>query len=374
MSLINLKCLNCGAELKGDAANKVMRCPHCSSVFQVESAANYYNNTYQTNNYINASVVNLNGANAASLIRRGFIILEDGEFSKAEKLFNDALDLEPENGEGYLGLLLVKLRVKTKEELGDEYSSFADLPEYNKVVRFGDENTKNYLNDCLNKIADRRNKEKYDYASSLLRYGSTELTEKAKTLFTQLGDYSDSAERVKQCEQTLQGFKKKRNVKAIVCVAIALVLLLIIIVSCSVNAGSSSGLMFRINDDYGYTVYATSDFSGRNVKIPSTHNGREVTEIGENAFKNCKSIKKVTIPDSVDYIGKSAFYGCRNLESVKFKGSGWWKCYASGVRYDYNDYGYTRVSVSDKGENADYLTITYSDCEWVRGVKYGYVG
>lgn len=366
MSLINLKCLNCGAELKGDAANKVMRCPHCSSVFQVESAANYYNNTYQTNNYINASVVNLNGANAANLIRRGFIILEDGEFSKAEKLFNDALDLEPENGEGYLGLLLVKLRVKTKEELGDEYSSFADLPEYNKVVRFGDENTKNYLNDCLNKIADRRNKEKYDYASSLLRYGSTELTEKAKTLFTQLGDYSDSAERVKQCEQMLQGFKKKRNVKAIVCVAIALVLLLIIIVSCSVNAGSSSGLSYRFNGEDGYTVYVTSTFSGSKVQIPSTHNGRDVTEIAENAFKDCKKLKKVIIPDTVEYVGKNAFYGCGNLESVQFKGGGTWKCVAKVG----NNYDVEYIAVSDKDKNAKYLTSFYNEYEWYRYGNY----
>ena len=255
MSLVNLKCLNCGAELKGDANNKVMRCPHCGSVFQVESAANYYNNTYQTNNYINASVVNLNGTNAANLIRRGFIILEDGEFQKAEKLFNDALDIEPENGEGYLGLLLVKLRIKTKEELGDEYSSFEELPEYKKVVRFGDDNVKAFLSDCLAKIADRRNKEKYDYAASLLRYNSSELTEKAERLFLELGEYADSPARVQECRDRLNNIKKKSYIKLIAWLAAEFILLLIIIVSCSVNEGSKDG---SINSDEANSVCAVS--------------------------------------------------------------------------------------------------------------------
>ena len=369
MSLINLKCPNCGAELRGDGANKVMRCPHCSSVFQVESAANYYNNTYQTNNYINAEVVNLNGATAANLIRRGFIVLEDGEFSRAEKLFNDALDMEPENGDGYLGLLLVKLKVKNKEALSGEYSSFEDLPEYNKVLRFGSDDVKAFLSDCIAKINDRRNKEKYDYADSLLKFKSEELTLKAARLFNELGDYGDSPARVQECKDLLQGLKKKKNVLAIACLAAAFMLLLIIIISCSVNSGSDSGLYYRLNSNDTYTVYVTNSFSGTNVKIPSEHNGRDVTEIAENAFKNCKKLKKITIPDTVDYIGKNAFEGCRDLESVKFKGGGSWKCVGEGTSISS---AVVTLKVSNKDKNADYLTLTYSDYEWYRYSNFNY--
>lgn len=44
----------------------------------------------------------------------------------------------------------------------------------------------------------------------------------------------------------------------------------------------------------------------------------DVTEIGENAFKNCNTLTGITIPESVTGIGESAFQGCSNLTSISF--------------------------------------------------------
>ena len=52
------------------------------------------------------------------------------------------------------------------------------------------------------------------------------------------------------------------------------------------------------------------------VVIPSEHNGKAVTEIGDSAFRNCTSLTNITIPDSVTSIGDYAFSGCLRLESV----------------------------------------------------------
>ncbi len=45
----------------------------------------------------------------------------------------------------------------------------------------------------------------------------------------------------------------------------------------------------------------------------------KITEIGNNAFKNYKNLKSVTIGANIRKIGKSAFYGCKNLKTVIIK-------------------------------------------------------
>ena len=52
------------------------------------------------------------------------------------------------------------------------------------------------------------------------------------------------------------------------------------------------------------------------VEIPSTIEGKTVTEIREWAFIDCNWVTNVTIPDSVEIIGEFAFNGCTKLTSV----------------------------------------------------------
>ena len=50
--------------------------------------------------------------------------------------------------------------------------------------------------------------------------------------------------------------------------------------------------------------------------IPAEINGRRVTKIDDGAFRDCKNLESITIPNSVTSIGWSAFSGCRSLKSV----------------------------------------------------------
>ena len=51
--------------------------------------------------------------------------------------------------------------------------------------------------------------------------------------------------------------------------------------------------------------------SSDRVTIPDN-----VTEIGKDAFSECKSLVRVVIPDTVSKIGYSAFENCTNLQEV----------------------------------------------------------
>ena len=52
------------------------------------------------------------------------------------------------------------------------------------------------------------------------------------------------------------------------------------------------------------------------VIIPSTYNGKAVTRIAEKGFYACRSLKSVTIPDSITNINAEAFSSCMYLTSV----------------------------------------------------------
>lgn len=57
--------------------------------------------------------------------------------------------------------------------------------------------------------------------------------------------------------------------------------------------------------------------SPKELEIPENIGSAEVTEIRENAFYECRSLKKIEIPESVSQIGHHAFFGCISLECAE---------------------------------------------------------
>lgn len=53
-----------------------------------------------------------------------------------------------------------------------------------------------------------------------------------------------------------------------------------------------------------------------NIVIPEEYNGRKVTKINANAFKNNTNIESITISKNIEVLGKSSFSGCTNLKKI----------------------------------------------------------
>ena len=94
--------------------------------------------------------------------------------------------------------------------------------------------------------------------------------------------------------------------------------------------GSSSGSSYGDGGGEVYTIFdytlnedsqaTITKYRGTavNVFVPETLDGYAVVGIGDNAFKDNKRIKSVSIADSVETIGYSAFQGCTALERIGF--------------------------------------------------------
>ena len=79
---------------------------------------------------------------------------------------------------------------------------------------------------------------------------------------------------------------------------------------------ATAGLVFTLSDDGTY--YIVTDYTGSDVEvyIPATHQGLPVTSIGDEAFRYCDSLTRVTIPSSVTSIGDHAFSSCDSLTNI----------------------------------------------------------
>ena len=79
-------------------------------------------------------------------------------------------------------------------------------------------------------------------------------------------------------------------------------------------------LKYDFVTDMGTGMSSVSIAEGCNVRgdfaIPSEIDGCKVTRIGDRAFRVCRSLTSVTIPEGVTKIGVGAFTGCSSLTSV----------------------------------------------------------
>ena len=83
---------------------------------------------------------------------------------------------------------------------------------------------------------------------------------------------------------------------------------------CKQQIVGTAGVAYELYDTYAVVTGYTGTES--KVKIAAFYNDLPVTRIENKAFYNCKSLKSVTIPDSVTSIGKYAFLDCTSLTRV----------------------------------------------------------
>ena len=140
--------------------------------------------------------------NVAPLLERMFLFLEDKQWKSADEYAEKVLDQDPKNAEAYLGKLLAKLQLPTRQALGRRQVGFKDEPYYEKITRFGSDGLKAEMTGYLKQIASNILDESYRQLLSAMAGAKTsEQFHKLAEGFTNIKDHRDAALKAQQCRE-----------------------------------------------------------------------------------------------------------------------------------------------------------------------------
>ena len=147
------------------------------------------------------------------LMKRGYLALEDSEWSKASGFFDRALDIDAEYAPAYTGLLCAEWKVQSEELLGDYETPIAEQNYFQKALRFADEEYRATVQGYEEKIRERiRQEEHYDGLIKEL-FGATteEEYQELAEQFREMNGYKNTAELANECNGKYQTLKEHRE-------------------------------------------------------------------------------------------------------------------------------------------------------------------
>ncbi len=152
-------------------------------------------------------------ANVASLLKRAFIFLEDGNWAEADSYCEKVLDQEPENAQAYLGKLMAELQVRRQEDLPNCEQPFNNSNNYQKAVRFGGEKLVGVLSGYIDHINERNENTRltdiYNNAVTAMKAAKTESSYKAAAAkFKKIPDFKDADSLAEQCLERAEVCRK----------------------------------------------------------------------------------------------------------------------------------------------------------------------
>lgn len=141
-------------------------------------------------------------------LERGFLALEDGNFSQADSFFENVLNLNPHNSQAYFGKLMVEMKITKQEQILTSPKNLSEYKNFEKAVRFADYQLKTTLFKYEEDVSFSLNQIKYTKCVEELKNVVTkEGLIKAKESFLELGDFKSSTDYVSKIDETLKEYE-----------------------------------------------------------------------------------------------------------------------------------------------------------------------
>lgn len=151
-----LKCEICGGKLIGKAGG-IYECDSCGMEYDttwVKEKIQEIQGTVKVEGTVEVTgKVQIEGGtvqvdtagNKENMLKRGFMLLEEGNWSSADGYFERALELDSECAEAYLGKLLSELKVNNRDLLVDSNVNLEQYRNFTNAYKFGTPELKSWL-------------------------------------------------------------------------------------------------------------------------------------------------------------------------------------------------------------------------------------
>ena len=82
-----------------------------------------------------------------------------------------------------------------------------------------------------------------------------------------------------------------------------------------------AGIVYRIDNNSGTCGIVSYEGNGSDIIIPDIYNGYSVVSIADNVFRENDTARSLVIGSNIETIGSRAFAYCNRIEDVTFKGN-----------------------------------------------------
>ena len=163
------------------------------------------------------------------ILTRGFLLLEDGEFKKANRCFTQMHEQDIQNSKAYIGKLCVELNLKNVEELPNAKGikkffsttvirSLSEMPNFQKALKFADDIYRIQLNGYEAAFQERLKREKQQeyeniYKETVEKMRSLDKQSKVETSFVAI-NIKENYEKLYEVFKSLEGYKDTKSLMA----------------------------------------------------------------------------------------------------------------------------------------------------------------
>lgn len=147
-----LQCEICGGKLMAKSGG-LFECEYCGMQYdktRIQEMVQEIKGTVKVEGTVEVTgTVKVEGnVSVQNFLKRGQMALSDNKRLEADAFFNDALNIDSECAQAYLGKLFCELRVSQIDHLKGRQFPFNTSKNYEKICRFGDAQTKQFLQEC----------------------------------------------------------------------------------------------------------------------------------------------------------------------------------------------------------------------------------